>query len=297
MKDWRENLKTVLMQCGVTAKPTAFVFVDTQIINENMLEDINTVLNSGDVPQLYKAEDEEPIMTVGRQECQRKGITVNKMNMFQQYLNRLKANCHMIIAMSPLGEVFRTRLRMFPSLVNCSTIDWFTNWPAEALTNVAKGSMSDPDADMRLEGDEDACVEMFKIMHQSVEEKVEEFKQSMRRITYVTPTSYLELLSSYKKLLKAQRTKVEKGINRLGRGLEVLKTAAVEVDKLQRQLEESAPVLAETQIQVEKTKKVIAEETTKAEAIKSVVVVEEEEASKQAAEVKEIKDKADNELN
>jgi len=203
----------------------------------------------------------------------------------------------MIIAMSPLGEVFRTRLRMFPSLVNCSTIDWFTNWPAEALTNVAKGSVSDPDADMRLEGDEDACVEMFKIMHQSVEEKVEEFKQSMRRITYVTPTSYLELLSSYKKLLKAQRTKVEKGINRLGRGLEVLKTAAVEVDKLQRQLEESAPVLAETQIQVEKTKKVIAEETTKAEAIKSVVVVEEEEASKQAAEVKEIKDKADNELN
>lgn len=34
-----------------------------------MLEDINTVLNSGDVPGLYKAEDEEPIMAVGRVEC------------------------------------------------------------------------------------------------------------------------------------------------------------------------------------------------------------------------------------
>jgi len=54
----------------------------------------------------------------------------------------------------------------------------------------------------------------------------------MRRITYVTPTSYLELLSAYKKLLKAQRTKVEKGINRLSRGLDVLKTASEEVDKL-----------------------------------------------------------------
>jgi len=71
----------------------------------------------------------------------------------------------MIIAMSSLGEVFRTRLRMFPSLVNCSTIDWFTNWPSEALINVGKGSVSDPDADLRLEGDEDACVEMFKIIH------------------------------------------------------------------------------------------------------------------------------------
>jgi len=50
MKDWRENLKTVLMQCGVQLKSTSFLFVDTQIINENMLEDINTVLNSGDVP-------------------------------------------------------------------------------------------------------------------------------------------------------------------------------------------------------------------------------------------------------
>jgi dynein heavy chain len=33
MKDWRENLKTVLMQGGVQAKQTTFLFVDTQIIN------------------------------------------------------------------------------------------------------------------------------------------------------------------------------------------------------------------------------------------------------------------------
>lgn len=33
MKDWRDNLKTVLMIGGVQAKPTTFLFVDTQIIN------------------------------------------------------------------------------------------------------------------------------------------------------------------------------------------------------------------------------------------------------------------------
>jgi len=43
---------------------------------------------------------------------------------------------------------------------------------------------------------------MFKVIHQSVEVKVEEFKESMRRICYVTPTSYLELLSTYKRILK-----------------------------------------------------------------------------------------------
>jgi len=82
MRDWRDNLKTVLMIGGVQGKPTSFVFVDTQIINENMLEDINTVLNSGDVPGLYRPEDEEPIMNIGRIECTRKQIALNKMNMF-----------------------------------------------------------------------------------------------------------------------------------------------------------------------------------------------------------------------
>jgi dynein heavy chain, axonemal len=43
--------------------------------------------------------------------------------------------------MSPLGEAFRTRLRMFPSLVNCCAIDWFMEWPDEALESVARRTL------------------------------------------------------------------------------------------------------------------------------------------------------------
>jgi dynein heavy chain len=43
----------------------------------------------------------------------------------------------MVIAMSPVGEAFRRRLRTFPALVNCTTIDWFLPWPEEALRNTA----------------------------------------------------------------------------------------------------------------------------------------------------------------
>ena len=82
MRDWRDNVKTCLMMAGCDAKQTSFLFVDTQIINEQMLEDINNVLNSGDVPGLYKAEDLEPIYAVGKTECARKQLAVTKMNMF-----------------------------------------------------------------------------------------------------------------------------------------------------------------------------------------------------------------------
>ena len=45
----------------------------------------------------------------------------------------------MVIAMSPLGSTFTTRLRMFPSLVNNCIIDWFSEWPEEALIGVGTG--------------------------------------------------------------------------------------------------------------------------------------------------------------
>ncbi len=82
MQNWREDVKKALMQAGVDNKSTSFLFVDTQIINEQMLEDINNILNSGDVPNLYKTEDQDSIYKVGKVICMEKGLAVTKMNMF-----------------------------------------------------------------------------------------------------------------------------------------------------------------------------------------------------------------------
>ncbi len=49
--------------------------------------------------------------------------------------------------MSPVGNAFRERLRKFPSLVNCCTIDWFSEWPADALKSVASRFLHDVDMD------------------------------------------------------------------------------------------------------------------------------------------------------
>lgn len=241
MSNWRENLKTCLMQAGVDGKPTTFLFCDTQIINEQMVEDINNVLNSGDVPGLYKNEDFEGIFNVGKGECLRRNIPLNKMNMFSCYLGRVKQNIHIVLAFSPLGEIFRTRLRKFPSLVNCCTIDWFTEWPEEALMNVAKGLIAD--SDLNLGDDEDLCVDMFKIMHQSVERKSKKFLDELRRRNYVTPTSYLELLNTYKSVLIERKKYFGDAKRRLERGLEVLYEAAIEVAKLRENLEKQGPIL------------------------------------------------------
>jgi dynein heavy chain len=86
MSDWREDLKRILMMAGVKDKPTTFLYSDVQIINERMVEDINNILNSGDVPNLYANEDMEAISSACRIECQKRKIPPTKLNIFSQKL-------------------------------------------------------------------------------------------------------------------------------------------------------------------------------------------------------------------
>lgn len=51
------DLKQLYRLTGVDNKPTVFLFSDTQIVDESFLEDINNILSSGEVPNLYKQDE------------------------------------------------------------------------------------------------------------------------------------------------------------------------------------------------------------------------------------------------
>ena len=46
-----------------------FLVTDNQIIDEKMLEDINNILNKGDVANIYGAEDLEEMINDARTDC------------------------------------------------------------------------------------------------------------------------------------------------------------------------------------------------------------------------------------
>lgn len=63
--------------------------------------------------------------------------------MYNYFIQRSRMHMHILMAMSPIGEPFRNRLRQYPSLINCTTIDWFLDWPLDALLEVAHRSLAD----------------------------------------------------------------------------------------------------------------------------------------------------------
>ena len=88
------------------------------------MEDLNNILNSGDVPNIYAPEELENIFKLMKPIIQEQNQTPSKTNMFALYTRRVRSALHVVLTMSPIGESFRARLRQFPALVNCCTIDW-----------------------------------------------------------------------------------------------------------------------------------------------------------------------------
>ena len=138
---FHDDLKKLYEQAGVKNQNTVFLFTDTQIVVEEFLEDINNILNSGEVPNLFEPEEYEQMIIGCRPAAKEVGIAEGDRDaIFSFFINRVRNNLHVVLCMSPVGDAFRSRCRMFPSLVNCCTIDWFTEWPRDALLSVAKSS-------------------------------------------------------------------------------------------------------------------------------------------------------------
>ncbi|EPY25664.1 dynein heavy chain, axonemal [Strigomonas culicis] len=252
---WREDIKAVLRLVAFKNKQVLFLFSDTQIVFESMLEDVNNLLNSGEVPNLFLGTEFDDLLNAMKPICLAENIPLDKVSVFGRFVRGCRVNLHISLCMSPLGEVFRSRLRMFPSLVNCCTIDWFSAWPHQALRSVAKQNFSDFEL-LTTSEEIEACTEVCVDMHLSVEEFSKRFLEECHRYNYVTPTSFLELLRTFRELLTQQTTANNQTKNRLQNGLKKLKETEDAVAGLQQTLAENQPILLEKN---EAIKKLVAE--------------------------------------
>jgi len=157
-----------------------------------MLEDINNILNTGDVANIYGPEDLEDMNKNARRDCQERSLEQTPVNLFNMHLNAVKKHIHVVLAMSQMSESFKTNLLNFPSLINCNTIDFYSEWPEDALVSVAMVQIAASDLDLGEHKDD--IIQMFSIIHKSVETMSKRYEEELRRHNYVTPTSYLELI-------------------------------------------------------------------------------------------------------
>ncbi|KAJ3098250.1 Dynein heavy chain 3, axonemal [Phlyctochytrium planicorne] len=295
LNEWRDDLKKILIKSGAEGKPSVFLFSDTQLQLESFLEDINNMLNTGEVPNIFPADEKAAVIEQVRNAILKENpkFEASPAALYSSFISRCKENLHIVLCMSPIGDAFRNRLRMFPSLVNCCTIDWFQVWPEDALEIVATKFLEDVELTPDIRAN---VVAMCKEFHTGSRLLSEKFYEGLRRHNYVTPTSYLELIQTYKSLLEIKRKEINALKSRYEVGLDQLASAASQVGTMQEELHALQPQLIQTQKETDEIMQVIARESVDVEKKRALVKVDEAVANKKASEAKAIKDECEADL-
>ena len=220
--EFREDLKALFGLVGAESKKVTFLFTDGHVAEEGFLELINNVLTTGTVPALFDDSERDAMGGAVRNEAVAQGVEDMKDTLWTFFVNKCRDNLHMVMAMSPVGDSLRVRCRNFPGMVNCCTIDWYTPWPEDALFAVAERYYGAAPKDLQIDELIPKLSEMSTHMHRSSRDSAEGYFDSLRRRTYMTPTSYLELIGLFVDLLKLKRGELETKLNRYTVGTKTL---------------------------------------------------------------------------
>jgi dynein heavy chain len=284
INDFRTTIQDVYKKAAIKDVKMSFILTDSQIVDENMLMYLNDMLNSGIIPDLFTEDERKEqignitniVKSTGNPDYGVEDVC------WSFYINRVRANVHLILCFSPVGQQFPTWCRRFPALANTTVIDWFHPWPQQALISVAQRFLED--ANLGSSTMIDACAEFMSECHEGIGRQAEDYFRQEKRRCYTTPKSFLELIALYKTLLAQKRNDLDVAQRRLASGIDRIKEAAEQVAALQTVLKkegievdeaaEKTRILMET---VSKERKIVEEQNVGAsqeEARTNAIVIE-----------------------
>ena len=276
MNSLMDDLRVLYKNCGQNGTKTTFLFTEAEIKEEGFLEVVNSLLTTGEIPNLFPKEE---LMTMA---SELRPLAIKAIPDFQDtsdnlvkfFIDRVRSNLHMVLCMSPVSQKFPERARKFPGIVAGCTIDWFLAWPEEALVAVSSGYIQNMTLDCTDEVKKELIVHMG-MAHKIVMDSCAEYFQKMRRHVYQTPKSFLSFLNDYTTMYKLKCQEIVNKSSRVEIGLDKLAAGARDVERMKI-------VLAEEEVKLR-----LAEEATNV--MLSKLEVSSMEAKKEADAVAVVK--------
>ncbi|RVE46462.1 hypothetical protein evm_008872 [Chilo suppressalis] len=279
VSNFMDDIKILYRIAGLQGRGISFIFTDNDIKDEQFLEFLNNILSSGEIANLFPKDEMDEILnelTPIMKKYAPKRIPVPDV-LYEYFIMRSRANLHVVLCFSPVGEKFRSRALKFPGLISGSVMDWFQKWPREALIEVAHHFLHDFKVVCSAEA-KTQLIEIMGMVQDNVADTCITYYDRFRRQAHVTPKSYLSFLAGYKVLYNEKHDNIAEMAKRMTTGLDKLVEAAASVDILKKELE-----LKEVEIK---------EATAKAEEVLAAVADSQAAAEVVKAEVLEVKDRA-----
>ncbi|KAA0725373.1 Dynein heavy chain 9, axonemal [Triplophysa tibetana] len=281
--DLKIDLAALYIKAGVKNIGTVFLMTDAQVTDEKFLVLVNDLLASGEIPDLFPDDEVENIIGSLRNEVRGLGLMDTRENCWKFFIDRVRRQLKVALCFSPVGSKLRVRSRKFPAVVNCTAIDWFHEWPQEALESVSLRFLQEVE---HIQPEvKDSVSKFMAYVHVSVNKTSRDYLANERRYNYTTPKSFLEQIKLYQNLLALKKKDLSTKMERLENGLEKLNSTTDQVDDLKGKLAAQEADLKLKNESADKLIKVVGVETEKVAKEKKVADEEEQKVALIAKEV------------
>ncbi|KAK2516284.1 hypothetical protein Q9233_013810 [Columba guinea] len=293
--DLRADLANLYLKAGVKNIGTVFLMTDAQVADEQFLVLVNDFLASGCTAA-----------TVHVGACSCVTVTAGGNPVWAYSPESLENHCYrlrdaffliyesgvgrhhlvqVVLCFSPVGSKLRVRSRRFPAIVSCTAVDWFQEWPQEALESVSLRFLQE--IETVEDSVKDSISKFMAYVHTSVNEISRLYLSNERRYNYTTPKSFLEQIKLYQNLLLKKGKDLKARMERLENGLEKLKSTSAQVDELKARLAAQELELKQKNEDADKLIWVVGVETEKVSREKAIADEEEQKVALITQEVEQ----------
>ncbi|KAK2522533.1 hypothetical protein Q9233_010530 [Columba guinea] len=264
------DLANLYLKAGVKNIGTVFLMTDAQVADEQFLVLVNDFLASG----TSLVDFSSPPSQRG---CAHGSICSSRIYR--------RAIYEVVLCFSPVGSKLRVRSRRFPAIVSCTAVDWFQEWPQEALESVSLRFLQE--IETVEDSVKDSISKFMAYVHTSVNEISRLYLSNERRYNYTTPKSFLEQIKLYQNLLLKKGKDLKARMERLENGLEKLKSTSAQVDELKARLAAQELELKQKNEDADKLIWVVGAETEKVSREKAIADEEEQKVALITQEVEQ----------
>ncbi|CAK9088100.1 Cytoplasmic dynein 2 heavy chain 1 (Dynein heavy chain isotype 1B) [Durusdinium trenchii] len=133
LKSFCNELKHVVQTAGVEGRHTVLYVEDHQIFAEEVLEMLNSLLCSGEVPGLFKHEELVPLLEPLKELMNDEIGDGSVRNPLEFFVRRVQQFLHVVVSMDPSNDKFLLRCESNPALYTTCSILWFGEWSRQAI--------------------------------------------------------------------------------------------------------------------------------------------------------------------
>ena len=161
---FRGDLKRVLAEVGVENKETLLYIEDHQLVTPAILETVNSLLSSGEVPGLFTNIELDQMFGPLKEQMMSEG---SMMSPFDFFTARVKAGLHIALSMDPTDAEWASRTESNPALFTRCSMHWMDGWSEEGMQAVPQMLLKEV-FDVSQEDDDGSIVEQMSAVQRVV---------------------------------------------------------------------------------------------------------------------------------